>query len=46
MLNWTVGDTYQCLEPFSFDLCLIELLEMEQFDHLTVYIYKMSLQII
>ena len=35
------------MEPFNFvDLCKIELLEIELFDNLTVYIYKMCLQII
>ena len=35
------------MESFNFvDLCLIELLEIELFDQLTVCIYKMYLQII
>ena len=37
MFNWIVNDTFQYLEIFNFDdLCKIELLEMELFDHLTV----------
>ena len=36
MFNWIVRDTSQYLEPFSFDFCNIELLEIELFDHLTV----------
>ena len=36
-VNWYVHDTYQYLEPSNFvDLCKIELLEIELFDHLTV----------
>ena len=36
-VNWIASDTLQYLEPFSiFDLCYIELLEIELFDHLTV----------
>ena len=31
-----VDDTWQYLEPFNLDLCEIELLEIEQLDHLTV----------
>ena len=39
MFNWIVCDTLQYLEPFNFvDLCWIELLEIELFDHLTVCI--------
>ena len=46
MFNWIVSDTQQYLEPFNFiDLCLIELLEIELFDPLTVCVYK-NLQII
>ena len=41
MFNWIVSDTYQYL-----DLWQIELLEIEQLDHLTVCIYKMCFQII
>ena len=33
-------DRYPYLKPFNFDLCSIKLLEIEQFDHLTVYIKK------
>ena len=36
MFNWIVCDTYQYLEPFNFDLCKIELFEIELFIHLTV----------
>ena len=37
MFNWIVSDTWQYSEPFNFvDLCNIELLETEPFDHLTV----------
>ena len=47
MFNWIVSDTLQYLEPFHLvDLCIIELLEIELFDHLIVCIYKMFLQII
>ena len=31
-----VSDKKQYLEPFNFDLCKIELFEIEFFDHLTV----------
>ena len=42
MFNWIVSDKYQYLEPFNFvDLCLIELFEIELFDHLTVYLQNM-----
>ena len=35
------------MKPYNFvDLCLIELLEIELFDLLTVCIYKMFLQIL
>ena len=44
--NWIVCDTEEYLEPFNFDLCQIELTEIEQFDHFTVCINKMCLQII
>ena len=37
MFNWIVSDTQQYLELFNFDLCQMELLEIELFDHLTVY---------
>ena len=38
MLNLIITDTYQYLEPSNFgDLCKIELLEIELFNHLTVY---------
>ena len=44
MFNRIVSDTLQCLEPFNFvDLSQIELLEIELFNHLTVY--NMCLQI-
>ena len=37
MFNWITGDTYQYLEPFNLvELCLIELLEIKLFDHLTM----------
>ena len=37
MFIWIVYDTKQYLEPFNFvDLCWIELLKIELFDHLTV----------
>ena len=40
MFNWIV----EYFEPFNFiNLCLIELLEIEWFYHLTVCIYKMCL---
>ena len=39
MFNWIVSDTLQYLQPFNFvDLCEIELLEIELFNHLTVYL--------
>ena len=45
MFNWIVSDTWQYLEPFNFiDLSWIELLDMELFDSLTVYlksVYKL-----
>ena len=38
MFNWIVSDTQQYLELFNLvDLCQMELLEIELFDHLTVY---------
>ena len=38
-VNWIVTDSLQYLEPLSFvDLRKIELLEIEFFDHLTVYL--------
>ena len=40
--NWIVCYTQQ----FNFDSCKIELYEIELFDHLTVRIYKMCLQIL
>ena len=47
MLNWIVRDTLQYLEQFKFvDLCKVELLVTEIFDHSAVCIYKMGLQII
>ena len=47
MFNWIVSDTQQFLEPFNFvDLWSIEVLEIDMFDHLTMCIYKMCLQII
>ena len=47
MFNWFVIDTYRYLEPFNFvDLYKTLLLEIELFDHLTVSIYKLCLQII
>ena len=47
MINWSVSDTYQNVEPFNLvDLCLIELFEIELFDHLNVSFNKMCLQII
>ena len=46
MFNWIFSDTYQYLKPYNFYLYLTELLQIEQFDHLSVCIYKMSLQII
>ena len=46
MFNWIVSDTEEYLEPFNFDFCKIELLEVELFDYLTVCIYKMCVQII
>ena len=47
MFNWIVSETSQYLEPSNFvDLYKIELLEKELFDHLSVCIYKMCLQII
>ena len=37
MCNWIVRDSEQYLEPVNFiDLCSIELLKIELFDHLTV----------
>ena len=37
IFNWIIRDTQQYLEPFNFvDLCKIEFLEIELFDHLTV----------
>ena len=37
MFNWIVSDTQQYLELFNLvDLCRMELLEIELFDHLTV----------
>ena len=40
MFNWIIGDIRQLLGPFNCvqtnDLCWIELLEIEQFNHLTV----------
>ena len=37
MFNWIVSDASQYFEPFNFvDLCKIELLEIELFNHLTV----------
>ena len=45
MFNYIVSDIEQYLELFNVvDLYKIELLEIEQFDHLTVRIYKMCLQ--
>ena len=35
MFNWIVCDTKQYLELFNFDLCWIELSEIELFDHVT-----------
>ena len=36
MFNWIVSDTQQYLELFNLvDLCQMELLEIELFDHLT-----------
>ena len=47
MFNWIVSDWQQYMEPFDFfDLYKIEFLEVELFDHLTVCVYKMCLQII
>ena len=47
MFHWIVSNILQYLEAFTFvDLCETELLELELFDHLTVCIYKMCLQII
>ena len=47
MFNWIVCNTQQYLKPFNYvNLSSIELLEIELFDHLTVCIYKMCLQII
>ena len=38
MFNWIVSDTYQYLEAFNFvDLRWTESLEIELFDHLTMY---------
>ena len=42
MFKWIICDTKQYLEPFNFvDLCQIELLKIELFDHLTVYLQNM-----
>ena len=47
MFNCIVSNAYQYVEPFNFiGSCLIELLEIELFGHLTECIYKMCLQII
>ena len=46
MFNWIVCDTSKYLEPFNFDLCSTEFLEIELIYHLTVCIYKICLQII
>ena len=36
MFNWIDSDRNEYLEPLNFvDLCSIELLEIERFDHLT-----------
>ena len=44
---WIVCGTKQYLEPRNLvNLCYIESLEIELFNHLIVYIYKMCLQII
>ena len=46
MFDWIVRDIFQYLELFNFvDICQIELLGKELFDHLTVCIYKMYLPI-
>ena len=36
MFDWVIGCAWQCLESVNFDLCKIELLEIELFDHGTV----------
>ena len=42
MFNWLVSDVQQYLELFNF----VDLHKIELFDHFSVSIYKMCLQII